>query len=85
MMYAGLRAPDHPLRFGADREQASVLGVDGNDGWLVEDDATAAHVDDGVGRAEVNGHVTAHERREDSVGHAGSLRGATSGRECERL
>src|SRR3954452_16535842 len=66
--------PDHALGFGANGEQTPVPGVDGDDGWLVEHDATATHVHDGVRRAEVDGHVTTHEGREDGVGHAGSLR-----------
>ena len=39
----------------------SVLDVDGDDGRLVEHDAAATHVHQGVGRAEVDGHVPAEK------------------------
>ena len=60
------RAPDHPLGFGADGEEAAVANVDRDDRRLVEHDAAPAHVDDRVGRAQIDGHVAAHELRENS-------------------
>ena len=62
------RAADHPLGLGPDGQRAAVLDVDGDDGGLVEDDAAAAHVHQGVGGAEVDGHVTA-EQGKAIVGH----------------
>ena len=56
------RAADHALRLGADRERTTVLGVDRDDRRLVEHDAAPAHVHEGVGRAEVDGHVAADDR-----------------------
>ena len=51
------RAADHSLGLGADGQRAAVFHVDGHDGRLVEHDATAAHVDERVGGAQVDGHV----------------------------
>ena len=53
------RAAEHPLRFGADRVDLAVERVDRDHRGLGEDDAAAAHVDERVGRAEVDGHVAA--------------------------
>ena len=53
------RAPQHPLRFDADRVDLAVARVDRHDRGLGEHDAAAAHVDERVGRAEVDGHVAA--------------------------
>jgi hypothetical protein len=55
------RAADHALRLGADRQGAAVLHVDGDHRRLVQDDAAAADVDKGVGRAQVDRHVTAEQ------------------------
>ena len=63
-MWAG-RAADHPLGLGADGDGAAVLDVDGHDRRLVQHDALAAHVDERVGRAEVDRHVAAHDRGEE--------------------
>jgi hypothetical protein len=62
-------APDHALGFDADRDGFAVADVDGDHGGLVQDDAPAAHVDDGVGRAEVDGHVPTRQGGEEVVGH----------------
>ena len=53
------RAAQHPLRFDADRVDLAVARVDRDDRRLREHDAAAAHVDERVGRAEVDGHVAA--------------------------
>ena len=66
------RAADHALGLDADGQGPAVLHVDGDDRRLVEDDAAAAHVDERVGGAEVDGHVAAEERGEEVVGHAKS-------------
>jgi hypothetical protein len=42
-------AADHPLGLGADRQRAPVLHVHGDHGGLVEHDAPAADVDEGIG------------------------------------
>ena len=55
------RPPDHALGLVADSEDLAVLLVHGHDGRLVDLDAAAAHVDEGVGGAEVDGHVPADE------------------------
>src|SRR6478736_3596558 len=69
-------AADHPLRFRADRKRAPVLHVDRDDGRLVEDDAATPYVDQGVGRPEVDGHVTADDRGVPGFGHGGKPPGA---------
>ncbi len=56
------RAPDHLLRFGADREDATGVGVDRDDGRLVEYDPATPDVHQRVGGPEVDSHVTADER-----------------------
>ena len=56
------RAPDHLLGLGADGQRPATVDVDRHDRRLVEHDALAAHVDEGVGGPEVDGHVSAHER-----------------------
>ena len=53
---------EHRLGFGADRLDGllavgAAFVADGDDGGLVEDDALAAHVDQRVGSAEVDGQV----------------------------
>jgi hypothetical protein len=55
-------ATDHLLGFGPDRQDAAGRLVDGDDRGLVEDDAAPAHIDEGVGRAEIDGHIAADER-----------------------
>ena len=57
------RAADHPLRLDADGEDAAGVLVDGHDAGLVQHDAAAADVDERVGGAEVDGHVTTDERQ----------------------
>ena len=54
-------AADHALGLVPDREHLAGGGVHGDDGRLVEDDALAADIDQRVGGAEVNGHVSADE------------------------
>jgi hypothetical protein len=66
---------DHPLGLDAYREDLSGVGVGGDDGRLVEDDAASAHVDERVGGAEVDRHVTA-EKGQRRAGHAGISSGA---------
>src|SRR3954471_20499461 len=56
-------AADHPLRLGADGEDPGGVGVDRDHARLVEHDALAADVDEGVGGAEVHGHVSTEERK----------------------
>jgi hypothetical protein len=55
------RAADHPLGVVPDRNQLTGLLVDRDDARLVHEDAFAAHVDERVGGAEINGHVPADE------------------------
>ena len=55
------RAAEHALRLDADRVHLAGALVDRDDGRLGEHDAAAAHVDERVGRAEVDGHVAAAE------------------------
>ena len=62
----GRGAADHPLGLGADGQHLLGLLVDGDDGRLVDDDALAAHQDEGIGGAEVDADVPGHEA-EDSV------------------
>ncbi len=57
------RAPDHALGLEADRHGAPVADVDRDDRRLVEHDAVTAHVHEGVGSAEVDGHVAAQRQR----------------------
>src|SRR3954449_7304055 len=64
------RTADHPLRLGADGEDPRGVGVDRDDARLVEHDALAADVDEGVGGAEVHGHVSTEER--EIVRHEGA-------------
>ncbi len=59
-------APDHPLGLVADGEDLAGRGVQRHHGGLVEEHALAAHVDEGVRGAEVDGHVPA----DDAVRHA---------------
>lgn len=54
--------PDHLLRLGADREDATGVGVDRDDGRLVEYDPATPDVHQRVGGPEVDSHVTADER-----------------------
>ena len=51
------RAPDHPLRVGADGDHVARALVDGHDRRLGEHDAAAVHVDDRVGGPQIDGHV----------------------------
>src|SRR5204862_232960 len=52
------------------REMTAVLGVDGDDGRFVQDDAPPPDVHEGVGRAEIDRHVPAEQGGEEAVGHA---------------
>ena len=54
-------AADHALGVVPDRHQLAGLLVDRDHARLVDQDALAAHVDERVGGAEVNGHVPADE------------------------
>ena len=58
------RAAQHALGLDADRVHLAGALVDRDDRWLGEHDAATAHVDERVGRAEVDGHVAAAERAE---------------------
>ena len=55
------RAPEHALRLDADRVHLARALVDRDDRRLGENDAAAAHVDERVRGAEVDGHVAAAE------------------------
>ena len=55
------RAADHPLGLVAHGEDLARGGVQRDDAGLVEQDSLAADVDEGVGGAEVHGHVPADE------------------------
>ena len=67
------RAAEHPLRLDADGVHLARALVDRDDRRLREDDAAAAHVDERVRGAEVDGHVAAAEagdRTEEAHGVA---------------
>ena len=51
------RAAEHLLGFDADRLDAAVDFVQGDDGWLADDDAASSCEDAGVGRAEIDRKV----------------------------
>ena len=55
------RAAEHALRLDADGVHFAGAHVDRDDGRLGQDDAAAAHVDERVGRAEIDGHVASAE------------------------
>ena len=55
------RAADHPLGLGPDGDDGVGGGVDGDDRRLVEHDAAAAGVDEGVRGAEVDREVAAEQ------------------------
>ena len=55
------RAAEHALGLDPDRVHLAGLRVDRDHGRLPEHDAAAADVDQGVGGAEVDGHVAAAE------------------------
>ncbi len=57
--------PEHALGLGADRVDFAGAMVDGDDGRLGEHDAAAADVHEGVGGAQVDGHVARAEAREE--------------------
>ena len=57
------RAAEHVLGFLADGLDPAVDLVDGHDRRLVDDDALAARVDAGVGRAQVDRQVTRKQRQ----------------------
>ena len=59
-MLPGVR-PIMRLASTPDGDDLAVVGVERDHARLVEHDAAAAHVDEGVGRAEVDRHVTAEE------------------------
>ena len=66
------RAPEHVLGLLADREHAVRVLVDGDDRGLVQDDALALDVDQGVRRAQVDGQVVG-EQPPDCIEHHRSL------------
>ena len=55
------RAAEHPLRLDSDRVHLSGALVDRDHRRLGEDDAAPPDIDEGVGGAEVDGHVAAAE------------------------
>jgi hypothetical protein len=57
-------ATQHPLRFDADGVHLAAVRVDRHHRGLREHDAAPANVDEGVGRAEVDGHVAAAQPSE---------------------
>ena len=58
------RAPEHALRLDPDRVHVAGALIDRDDRRLGEHDAAAADVDERVGGAEIDGHVTAAEAGE---------------------
>jgi hypothetical protein len=50
-------AAQHPLRFDADSVDLAGVRINRHHRGLGEDDAATAHVDQGVGRTEVDGHI----------------------------
>ena len=68
------RAAEHALRLDADGVDVARALVDRDDGRLGEHDAAAAHVDERVGGAEVDGHVAAAEAGESvEPAHGGAV------------
>jgi len=67
------RAPEHRLGFVTDGEHRVVRLVDRDDRRLVEDDALAAHVDERVRRAEVDGEVVREHSGQQVVEHHRSI------------
>src|SRR5690606_40356279 len=63
------RATEHLLSPVTCGDESLGASVDGDDGRLVQDDATAALIDDGVGGAEVDGEV-AHPVSRPPASHA---------------
>jgi hypothetical protein len=61
----------HELGIVADRLDSldAVDGLDRDHGWLVEDHAAAADIDDGVSRAEVDCHVVGRKLQKTQKGH----------------
>jgi hypothetical protein len=57
------RAADHPLGLDAHRDHLAGVRIERDHARLVENDPPAAHVDQGVSRAEVDRQVTAEERQ----------------------
>ena len=51
------RAAEHPLGLVADGADLAGDGVEGDDGGLAQDDALVLHVDERVGRAEIDADV----------------------------
>ena len=80
-MCSGVR-PIILFGFDADRERTTVARVDRDDRRLVEHDAAAAHVDEGVGGAEVDRHVAAEQSCVERFAHASS---PSDGRYARRL
>ena len=58
------RATEHPLGLDADGVDLAAARVDRDDRGLGQHDAAPTHVDEGVRRAQVDGHVTATEAGE---------------------
>ena len=56
------RSTDHVPRLVPGRENLAGLAIDGYDRRLVQNDATALHVDERVRRAEVDCEVAGHVR-----------------------
>ena len=55
------RAAEHPLRLDADRVHLAGALVDRDHRRLREDDPAPSHVDEGVGRTEIDRHVATAE------------------------
>ncbi len=64
------RPADHPLRLGPDCQDALRARVDRDDRRLADHDPAVAHVDERIGRTEVDPDV-AGEQAENAVEHAG--------------
>ena len=62
------RLADHRLRFGAHAEGATGAGVNGDDARLGDDNALAAHVDEGVGGSEVDTKIATEHPEEPGKG-----------------
>ena len=67
------RAAEHGLGLVPDGEHRVVGLVDGDDGGLVHHDAFAADIDEGVGRAQIDGEVVGEEPGEEAQQHSGAL------------
>ena len=54
-----VRAADHRLRFAANGDDLLRSRIECDDRWLVQDDAFALHIDEGVGSPKIDSDICA--------------------------